>query len=475
MKNIIKYIIPAAVAMLSFAACEDHRADNLEEFNTVLYFRNGGLQDLTLYRTGEDGIYSIPVCKAGYDIHSVTSATVKVFNDALLEEYNAANDTELQLIPEEYYKFVSATHEALPDQESVLLDFGSEDLYKTVLLSVNTAALNDFLNANPDTPYVFAFKLYSEDPVTERYSYIILTPEVIVPVLSFKTAGIENFSLNSESPEIETYSNTVVLNMEDNKWDFTCDLEVMDEEWLAGYNAEKGTSYIMLPEDAYTFQVKELNFSSGVSEVSFNVDVKRSEMELLTEYVVPIRLSSCSKDQFEINHDKEVYLLNVRMDPDKIKLTESMITACNTQSGDGQGVPGLIDGNTNTYWHSVWNTVLTNADPVYGVYLDIALESPLSTLVCTYCTRAQNANGAPRHIVVGVSNDGSSWKTVGDFATEAMRASGKGTWITLPVMKTEENFTYIRFGIAESAAGDLRVNGVKCYTALSELEISGVK
>ena len=109
--------------------------------------------------------------------------------------------------------------------------------------------------------------------------------------------------------------------------------------------------------------------------------------------------------------------------------------------------------------------------------MDIALKSPLKAIVLSYCTRAGNANGVPTHIVVGVSNDGASWTVLegGDVATDEMASATAAQWITLPAMKHSSTFKYIRMGIAESVAGDLRLNYASSpkWTALSEIELYG--
>ena len=48
-----------------------------------------------------------------------------------------------------------------------------------------------------------------------------------------------------------------------------------------------------------------------------------------------------------------------------------------TQAGDGQGLPALIDGNTDTYWHSQWQPEPTAA---HTHYLQVALPEPTHAL-----------------------------------------------------------------------------------------------
>nr|MCR5018137.1 discoidin domain-containing protein [Bacteroidales bacterium] len=158
------------------------------------------------------------------------------------------------------------------------------------------------------------------------------------------------------------------------------------------------------------------------------------------------------------------------------KLTSDMVEVSANQSGDGDGAPALVDGKEATYWHSPWSSYLQSPDPTYGVYVDITLSSPLNAIVFEYYTRADNGNGVPVHVVVGASNDKSTWTVIGDAATEEMAGAKAGQWVTLPVMKHTSSFKYIRFGIAESVAGDLRKKyseGSQPFTALGELVLYG--
>ena len=154
-----------------------------------------------------------------------------------------------------------------------------------------------------------------------------------------------------------------------------------------------------------------------------------------------------------------------------------MVEVSANQDGDGDGAPALVDGDPLTYWHSPWSGSVLNADPVYGIYVDISLKSPLKAIVLSYRTRYQNGNGIPTHIVVGVSNDKNKWEVIegGDVATAEMAAATTNTVISLPAMKHGSTFKYIRFGIAESVAGDLRINynSSPAWTSLAELELFG--
>ncbi len=472
--RLFTYLLLAGAAVL-FSACEDHRQDHLEDFQTMVYFRNGGEQSLTLFRTGEDGFYRIPVCKSGVDLKGTADAIVIPFDEAQMQMYNIRYETDYTLIPSNLFSFTDENRSPLSEQDRVELEFGSDDAYQVVYVSLKTVALSALMEANPENKYVLGLQVFSDEKVSDEINLIVLKPEIEIPMISLVSAGVETHNYTSASPAAETYRNTLSLNMEENLWDFTCTIAPADAAWLADYNYNNGKNFELLPADAYSLSTNTLEFKKGQLDADFEVEIRRESMDMLKEYALPIVVTGCSKSEFMVDANKNAYLLNVRLDPDQITLTADMVEVSANHAGDGTGAPALVDGDVTTYWHSPWSGSVTNADPVYGIYVDITLKTPLTAIVFSYCTRAQNANGVPTHVVIGVSNDKSSWTTIGDCQTAEMAEAKTATWVTLEPMKHTSSFKYIRFGIAESVAGDLTVNYASSpmWTALSELVLYG--
>jgi len=472
----IKYLVPAALALLAAAACADHRSDYMEEFQTMVYFRNGGEQELSLFRTGEDGLYQIPICKSGRNLNGEISAVLIPFDEAQISMYNITYETDYKLVPASCYQFVDQNGSPLASQDNVAVDFGPTDPYKVVTLCVNTNEVSALQEADEDAEYVLAFQLFSGGKVSADINYILLKPTIDVPQLALLNAGEEPHKYTPASKEKETYKNTVSLNMDENRWDFTCSLEVKDAQWLAQYNQSKGTKYELLPSALFELPGKVLTFNQGTTEVSFDITITRTGMEMLKEYALPIELVSCSKKEFKIDSKNNVFVLVLRLDPDQITISEEMISVSTQAPGDGGGAPALIDNNVLTYWHSVYSK--HNGDPVYGEYVDIALKTPLKSIVFSYCTRSQNGNGVPVCVAVWVRNETSEpWKQVGeDIETDEMLNSVTAQWITLPVLTADSSFRYIRFSVLKAnprESGDLRLQGTTNFTALSELQLYG--
>ncbi|MDE5890998.1 MAG: DUF1735 domain-containing protein [Bacteroidales bacterium] len=458
MKRLATMLLCGA-CLCTLPGCDDSWNEYMEDYQTLFYFRNGGEQSITLFKIGEDTVYDIPVCKGGRDIAGTGTVRISVMEQAQIDIYNMSNETNYVQLPSDYYSFLTDTE----------FTFSPDDSYKVASVQMKTDEISELQQAASGQTYILALQLYSDGTVSPGINTILICPSIDIVLVSLATSGIESYAYTSDSPTENVYSNSVSINT-DNRWDFSCGLEVCEESWLEAYNEENMTSYVMLPEGSYSIP-QSVDFKSGSRSSAFNVTVNRSSMSLLTEYVLPIRLAECTKTQFEINEDQSIYMLNVRLDPDQIALDESMFSSPYTESTyvDGGGLPALCDGTVD-YWHGNYSKVL-DGDPVYGNYIDIALNEELSDIVLKYQVRSTNGNFAPVHIVIGVSVDGENWTAIGEVSDGLSRVAGD--WNTLPPFHSDTAFKYIRFGCAESAAGVLTgsCNGISF--ALSELELYG--
>ena len=98
----MKRLLPiffAAAALSGLPACDDPHTEHMEDYQTMVYFRNGGEQSLKLFRTGEDGVYAVPVCKSGFNLQGTASAQVVPLDEARMKTYNYLHETDYSMIP----------------------------------------------------------------------------------------------------------------------------------------------------------------------------------------------------------------------------------------------------------------------------------------------------------------------------------------------------------------------------------------
>ncbi|MBP5689664.1 MAG: discoidin domain-containing protein [Bacteroidales bacterium] len=170
------------------------------------------------------------------------------------------------------------------------------------------------------------------------------------------------------------------------------------------------------------------------------------------------------------------------LEPGQVWLKESMVTAVGTCTwGDGTGIPGAIDNDPSTYWHSDYYYAITGNDPVYGLYFQIELETALQKFHFVFITRSSNSNAAPTHIVYGVSEDGTTWTKLDEEETGVTTSTGGGVTVTLKNLDAGAEYKYLRFGITESTdaanypndsfTGDINYEGYKKSVNLADLKL----
>lgn len=450
--------------LFGLAGCEDPRTQYLDEYDTLVYFRNGGEQSITLFSVGNNARYSIPVCKGGSDLGASATARIVPMDQSQLEIYNMANETNFVQLPADCYEFVTPTE----------LSFSGSDRYQVAEVELKTDRIRERQEAaGTAVQYVLGLQVYSRQKISRNINRLLLIPEVDVPIVSFSINGEDAYTFTPDSPEDNILSSTLSLNMPSSsvEWEFDCTVEALGQDWLDAYNAENETDYTLLPAANYTLPEK-IHFETGKAEAPFELIVNRSGFAPFEYFALPLKLASCSKPELKIDEDA-VYLAVVRLEPalEKIPLTTAMLTVPSsyTATNDGGGVPALVDGDTNTYWHSTWSTSIVG-DETYGVYIDIALDSPLNVIRFTYWVRSSNNNGKPELIRIAVSNDGQTWDMLGEISSGLATAAGESA--VLPTLYQDESFKYIRFAIVKSGLGDLR-GSTSASTALGELVLEG--
>lgn len=87
-----------------------------------------------------------------------------------------------------------------------------------------------------------------------------------------------------------------------------------------------------------------------------------------------------------------------------VALRLDMLSANATEAGDGQGLPGLIDDNVSTFYHTLWSKPSPGGKPHY---VQIKLDTPLTFIAIEYRGRGGgNAPGDVKRAGIWVSNTG---------------------------------------------------------------------
>ena len=495
MKSRITYILSAlAVAAIAAVSCADHRSDYMEEYQTMSYFRNGGEQSLPLYRTGEDGWYTIPVCKSGRNLSGSISVELLPLDQNAINIYNAANFTDYTAVPRNLYTFYEEDEKTLITDNPVTLDFGPDEAYKIVKLKIETSALKILSDAFPERDYVIGLQLFSaEGKISEDINILMIKPVISVPYLGFSNNGVfsdtyTRKAVQNASTKEETYSNRVKFTIDRNNWDFDCRLGVRDAAWLEAYNASHGTDYELLPEKFYSIP-DALAFKAGETEVPFDVTIFSKKdgdpIPALRNYALPVAIDGAYvegalKPEFvpftSSEEDECTYMLQVVMTPDSLSVSPTQITAFYDGKED-HTTDKLVDGDAATYWTSPGSKTYGGfgGDYTWGFYFDIDLGShPLDAFVLGYLPSVIPAR-VPTRIKVGVSDDGTTFTEVMDHSHESMHY--RTTWYDLPLVKLDHKVRYIRMGLLETFLNDviypINIDDVNMTCEVAEIHLFG--
>lgn len=161
----------------------------------------------------------------------------------------------------------------------------------------------------------------------------------------------------------------------------------------------------------------------------------------------------------------------------QIPLTADMLST-NAPSNHGENPANLLDGNTETIFHTTWGTGQYEKLPwqegaTYGdgqsewPYLQIDLTEPIDALKFCYTTRNQS-NYAPLGFILQGSNDGTNWTDAYTLTPEKDNLpQGANEEYTSPVISLGDKYSQIRLQLTASSH--------KNYLVMSEFSLYKVE
>lgn len=448
MKKNILFVSLLAGLFLTYTACDDNLDEYLSDFSTILYFLNSNEQDITLYKTGEDTKVKATINKAGSDLSTSASAKVNLMDDSQLAIYNAENLTDYKLLPANCYEL----------QANSTFDFnGNKDTYKQFEITFKTSEIDKLENKEN---YVLGLGLTSTDSVNSKKNIVLYKPKVIVPTVYFSKPGFNYNVLPDDGLGQKKYTVPVEM-MLTNKWNFTCDVEIL-ESLVDDYNQENGEEYLVLPAESYSLANEGvISFTSDNSSVTRDLDFTLNYSNLkYGEYILPLFLADCSKEEFIVDpvQNTSLFAISYRPNLQNIPLTIDMLSSNAAEPNEGP-LEDLIDGNLDTYFHSRWSGGgLTDRDH----HIQVDLKQDLQIFTFYYTVRHNNSNKAPKKIIVDVSKDGVTYTTLTTI-TKGLPTTTRGEY-TSPLIQAEEPFRHLRIIVPQEtndcfAMGEFKLEG----------------
>lgn len=127
---------------------------------------------------------------------------------------------------------------------------------------------------------------------------------------------------------------------------------------------------------------------------------------------------------------------------EQVTLTVDMLSANATHVGDGGGLPALIDGKVDTYYHTKWNTPVTTE----AHYVQVKLNKPLKDLRFEYDARKSGINngGDVKTATIYGSTNGEYFETMGNEEFNLPTTNG-GHATAKNNVSGKQAYNYIRF------------------------------
>lgn len=438
-------------SLMLLGACSESKydLDQLvpEEYHKILYVNNSGKQEVTLYDTDADNLYTLSVIKSGSDPTLTASATIKVLSQEELDtEYSEPEAVNYKVIGENAYSL---------DAPSV--EFSSDDRYKLVEISLKPQAVKAAMESNPEAVWVLPLKVISEtDSINaEKNELFLQLKAVVTPAVEFTdpTLVVQQYEYGSVSAIMQK----VRFGLDtDNLWDLEAKLAV-DNEYIQEYNGNNGTNYAVLPVGTYTVPETAI-LPIGTQVLDLEISVKGDQLQP-GDYMLPVRITEVS--QFEISEAKAVYPMAIRIMGNKLDRT-GWTAEANTEEltgeGAGNGVAGcVLDDNLGTFWHSTWQT--GNRIPLpYELIIDAKKEYTFTQLAMMQ--RQHDSNRDTKAGELYISSDKENWTKVGTFSMQQILEAQ-----TFAVTPTKGR--YVKIKMTESFRDG--------YCSLSEVYVYGLE
>lgn len=424
----LKYILPFIAGALLTTACEkDHRNDNLVD--PLVYIVNNGHRTATYYDVEETTDFNIYAYSSGY-FGAASDVSVELAPE-IVEEYNLANGTAFQLLDPLCYEIVK-------DSGSIT----AEGRRATMVVRLKCTEIMKLPMMND---YLIPLHLSATGTeVNEEMSTILINPKMQETEVLAKNAGVVECDLSAEgdsSLEFTLYTEFA------NKWDSENEY-AHGSEVLAAYNAEHGTNYIPLPEEAYTFT--PANLKAGQEEAVSHIEIDKTLLAPDRFYTLAVKIAGNSK--FKVGADNTV-LYHISLLPIRDERSKWKLVLCSSYQNGG-GPERMIDGDPATRWENRYNS--SGSGDQGKLPIETIWDMGKSYYWCGM-TIGRRTDQSSKYVTdlragyVDLSNDGDSWTRVQDF--DFGDKTNTAPSVTFVDEQWKTSGRYVRLTITESNRG----------------------
>lgn len=370
--------------------------DYSEFYDGVISVSNPGFKTLQSYNVGLENTESFFIQRGGF-----TSPATKVdviVDETMIDSINKAQGKNYKILPKDCYEIITPTLQI--EGENRLFEGKIKyDPAKIYAINGNVYDKNDFI-----LPIRFKSEGMQFVPGRSELIYDFKVSEAITTI--FNTGITE---LSSNIAEVNIGVPFV------NQWNINITTKV-DEKYVESYNKSNGTYFQLLPAAFYT-STNNVTLSPELSDAIIEYKIDDSKVKSGC-YLLPIKLDKVEAE-VEIKKDEEATaVFKIQKLGERIAKTDWKIVSFTTEepTGENNGNNGraihLIDGKSETFWHSKWKG---GSDPLpYEIVVDLNKRIDISQV--EVLPRGQNSNNPIKLLEFYVSDNNQDWNFIGKFS-----------------------------------------------------------
>ncbi|MGL5731558.1 MAG: BT_3987 domain-containing protein [Bacteroidales bacterium] len=397
MKNTkLLYLLGSLIALSS---C-DKNNDLSDKADSIYSVAENGVKPVLSYDIDEKYKSELWIQKGGLGKNN--SQVVFRVEPTILDSLNKEDGTAYQLLPEDCYE-LTIPGISFSDSERLLAAEVTYDPTKIASLSgYNTVR------------YVLPLQAKAIDgrlnPDRDR---IILAFEVAQPIVTIANGGFQQVDINS----IKRLPVEITVPFT-NKWNISCQLK-NDQFVVDEYNATNNTFFALLPNDQYSAPEKiELKEGENSSIVNYEL----SDGLLPGNYLLPVQIDNITATlggnptDVLVPDTKTSVIYSLIKEGTKVDKTDWNILSVTSEEPTGEGAGNgkaihMIDGNTETFWHSKWSG--GNTPLPYEIVIDMKKNVHVAQI--ELLPRGRGSNNPLKLVRFEGSMDNSNWEQLGSF------------------------------------------------------------
>ena len=396
-------------AMFLATSCSETYDIYPDEYSAVLRFKDGGEQKITVYSPQVSVDYPITIQKGGWDTSKTASAKVRSMTEEEFNDYLIESGAGYSYIPTNCYSFSDSG-----SSTEASVSFDGKVGYHTLNLEIFPPKIGEFLETYTETNRTPVIPLILEsESELDSYSYeLFVAPDYQEPLVGIMNGanGESMYVLGNGESQVELKIGLPFTS----EWEITGNVTInADEDVLKSINDAYSTSYSLMPSNAYSTSGSfKVNPGEDYATVKVNIDIDKAEFRTALPLTVDI-----TSDGFAVDPTPFAIVVD-NAEPYKLNITSDMIYCNDVYSGDGAGVPGLVDGDPSTHCHSWYGSSGRDFDD-FGSYIWIQnLGNSYKRFALDIYNRSSYNNGHVARFKLWAKNSSGSYEVFADCRTD---------------------------------------------------------